>query len=106
MRIDLRLTKKHRDNIPLPITYKELWRELWYDLFVNVKSSNELLEWEKRLSVIKCDCDTFYKVWKTINPPSFPLQFEWAYRLKSDVNKKLNKPNLELNEAKALYGIA
>jgi len=73
--------------------------ELWRDLFETVKSQSDLLLWEARLPKYDCPCSSFYKKWKSVNLPVFPLTNRWKYDLKSAVNAKLNKPNLSWREA-------
>lgn len=78
------------------------WQDVWTHLFY-LSTIAELTEWESRFANPSCRCESFYRQWKTVNPPTEPISFNWKYRLKSAVNEKLGKPNLSLEQARWLY---
>jgi hypothetical protein len=80
-------------------------RALWDDLFLRVNDIQELLIWERRVPSYGCECKSFYDSFLRSNHPGETVSFEWKWRLKSAVNKKLGKDNLELKEAMNVYDI-
>lgn len=78
---------------------------LWDDLFLHVLTSEDLKQWEFRLSGLSCSCNSFYKQFKIDNVAGDTVSFEWKWRLKTAVNAKLGKDNLTLDEAATVYGL-
>lgn len=93
-----RVIVKRREDIA------KLGRELWEELFTAVETHEDLDRWEAKIPKYGCDCDRFYKNWKLENHLGNELSFEWKWSLKSAVNKKLEKDNLDLDEAMAVFG--
>ena len=50
-----------------------------------------------------CRCKMFYYNWKSGNPPDFQNYFEWSVKLHNAVNEKLNKPTMDLEQARQLW---
>lgn len=50
-----------------------------------------------------CKCREFWTVWIRKNPPDFKNYFEWTVKAHNAVNKKLNKPEITVEEARKLY---
>jgi hypothetical protein len=82
---------------------RDKYRSLWNQLFNEVHTVAQLRDWEKGIPSFGCDCNRFYQCWIKVNPPVV-VDFEWKWRLKSAVNHKLGKDNLELDEARAVLG--
>jgi hypothetical protein len=78
-------------------------RTAWKKLFTEVKTLDQLTQWEKEIPKYGCDCSNFYQEWKKVNPPEENIGFTWKWRLKNAVNEKLNQPQLSLEEAKAFW---
>lgn len=53
-----------------------------------------------------CACHEFFQSWREKSPPDYSSKdsyFKWTYDLHSQVNAKLGKPNLSLEEARKKY---
>jgi hypothetical protein len=78
---------------------------LWRDLFLEIRTVEQLEEWEEKLPPF-CSCRTFYFAWKQDNPPTLSdggLSFEWKHALKSAVNRKLGQADLSLEAAREFW---
>jgi hypothetical protein len=80
-------------------------RQLWDDLFGKVHSFDDLCEWSRGIPSYGCDCKSFYESFLQSNHPGKTVSFEWKWRLKSAVNKKLGKDNFELTEVMNIYNL-
>jgi hypothetical protein len=78
-------------------------RKLWDDLFEKVHSFDDLCEWSRGIPSYGCDCKSFYESFLRSNHPGNFVNFEWKHSLKSAVNAKLGKDNLDLVEALTVY---
>jgi len=77
---------------------------LWREIHTNPDATQEW--WDgivKKVSSYFCSCGDFLKTYVTTNPPRFDDWFRWTWELHNAVNHKLNKPNITLDEAKAIW---
>jgi hypothetical protein len=82
----------------------ETGRKAWEALFRDVETIQDLCRWEKLIPRYGCNCEKFYQTFLLNNPPGATVSLEWKWMLKSAVNKKLGKPNLSIEDARALWG--
>ena len=79
----------------------------WDDLHDGtVKDKATLANWELKIPQYGCSCKKFYAEWKAENAPDFTSPdafFAWGVRLHNGVNRKLGKPELTIDEAKAIW---
>lgn len=75
---------------------------VWMELFSEVKTLERLRHWEATIPSYDCKCRDFYNQFKAEYPPVEPISLQWKWRLKSEVNAKLGKPNLSLDQARWL----
>lgn len=63
------------------------------DIFLNI--------WANKIPNFEggCRCRSFYNNWRRLNPPTFKNYFEWTVKLHNAVNRKLNKPEITLEDA-------
>jgi hypothetical protein len=78
------------------------WHQLWDELF-SVQTAQELEQWEKSFNLTPCNCGSFYQEYKKTNLVTDVVSFAWKHALKSAVNAKLGKDNLDLVEALTVY---
>ena len=76
---------------------------VWMDLFGSVRTLEQLQKWEATIPSYDCKCRDFYEQFKAGHPPIEPVSLQWKWRLKSEVNAKLGKPNISLEDARWLY---
>ena len=50
-----------------------------------------------------CTCKEFWNKWIITNPPDYKNYFAWTVKTHNAVNIKLNKPEMSLEDARALY---
>lgn len=56
-----------------------------------------------------CKCQEFWDNWYRTNPPTYGPNdeyFAWTVKAHNAVNKKLNKPEISLDDAKKLFPIS
>ncbi|XZE18824.1 hypothetical protein SH449x_004129 [Pirellulaceae bacterium SH449] len=82
---------------------RAIGRQLWRELFLEVRTRQDLCRWSRRIPRYGCDCKDFYESFLAANPPSDPVSFEWKHALKSAVNAKLGHVDLTLEEARVFW---
>lgn len=80
----------------------EKGRELWSELHSTV-TIETLPQWEEKIPNYSCKCKAFYNAWKIDNPPRPDDFFAWTVELHNAVNRKLEKPEMTLEEARSLW---
>ena len=88
----------------------ELWKEL-HERAYNFKGKDDkifLLEFSKKIPTFTkgCRCREFWLIYVRNHPPVFGENreyFNWTVNLHNEVNKKLGKSIISLEEAKKLY---
>ena len=79
----------------------------WKDLHSGVVCDQASLEkWESKIPGYGCQCRRDYALYKASNPPDFSSPealWIWGFNLHNWVNRKLGKPELTVEEAKALW---
>lgn len=85
---------------------EEEGRACWTALHTCTNPSEEwLTTWEETIPRYNCGggCKKFYLTWKADNPPRFDDFFAWSVELHNAVNRKLDKPEVTLQEAIKLW---
>lgn len=98
----------NRDAVRAKINLElaEQGRKCWKSLFTEVFTFDDLKDWEATIPKFGCNCESFYKAWKSDFPPekllnqSGSISFEWKYYLKKAVNQKLGHKNISIDEAR------
>ena len=85
----------------------DLWKEL-HTRSLSFKYNDDmkyLLEFGMKIPryTTGCKCKEFWVKWIRENPPTFNKYFEWTVKAHNAVNKKLNKPEFTVEEAKKFY---
>jgi len=80
--------------------FHALWRELHT---TQDATPSWFADWCNRVPGIACGCRDWLRQWITENPPRFDDWFTWTWELHVAVNRKLNKPDITLDEAKAIW---
>jgi len=99
-------------RIDAPSRQADHWRELHNYPLVLVSWNAATCEawyrdWERRIPNINCDCRRHWKELVEKNSPDFgsPLAFfVWGVDRHNDVNRRLGKPEVSIDEACRLYG--
>jgi len=71
-----------------------------------VKDAESLLKWEAVIPGYGCKCRKDYLAYKAENPPDFSSEeslWLWGVALHNWVNRKLGKPELTIDQAKAIW---
>lgn len=71
-----------------------------------VKDAESLLKWEAVIPGYGCKCRKDYLTYKAENPPDFSSEeslWLWGVALHNWVNAKLGKPELTIDQAKAIW---
>lgn len=77
-------------------------RELWSELHSTV-TIETLPQWEEKIPNYSCKCKAFYNAWKIDNPPRKDDFFAWTVELHNAVNRKLEKLEMTLEEARNVW---
>ena len=88
------------------IDTRNLWLEL-HDIYKQPNILESFRTWEKKLPAFNgCVCHNHYLLFKLRNAIDFNNKenfFNWTVNLHNDVNKRLGKPIMSLEDAKKLY---
>jgi hypothetical protein len=91
----------------------DLWRELHSRaLNYDPKNGSDLIWLQKWSSKIPrfttgCSCNEHWIKWYRSNPPNFTSvdkYFEWTVKAHNDVNVRIGKPTISIEDAKLIYG--
>lgn len=89
------------------IPFEHPGRKHWEELHSKADPTPEWFsDWESRIPKTGCDCEEHWKELKEKLPPDFSSPqafFEWGWACHNDVNRRLGKAELSLDEAKQLY---
>jgi len=102
-------TNVERESKPLPVPKKYNGAELWKQL--HIKSINDgitndwLSEWSEPLPAFGCSCKSFFLQFLHNRPLPATNQFEWSFQLHNNINAKLGKPLLSLEDARDIWTI-
>lgn len=85
----------------------ELWKELHTRALVTLTDDSQYLrEFANRIPryTSGCKCKESWVILSKTFPPVFgDKYFEWTVKIHNEVNKKLHKPEITLEEARKLY---
>jgi len=90
----------------------ELWKELHSHAlndYVDSKSElNWLFLWTRKIPrfTTGCKCKENWDKWYKANPPDFTTKesyFAWTVKAHNDINNRLGKPIVSVEDAKKLY---
>lgn len=86
----------------------ELHRHALHDHVDGTTDKKWLMTWSAKVPKFTkgCACNDHWKKWLATHPPNFATRdtyFEWTVKAHNSVNKRLNKPELTVDQAKALY---
>lgn len=85
----------------------DLWKELHTRAvsFTGTEDNQYIFDFGRRIPRFTsgCKCKEFWLQWIKTCPPDFKNYFEWTVKTHNAVNKKLNKPEITLEDAKKLY---
>jgi hypothetical protein len=86
--------------------WKELHERAWN--FKGKEDNTFLAQFGRKIPrfTVGCSCKEFWMTYVRLHPPKFGDNgeyFEWTVECHNQVNKKLNKPSITLEQAKAIY---
>lgn len=90
----------------------DLWKELHSHILNDyVDKTNDIVwlsTWTKKIPRFTkgCSCNEHWTKWYRANPPNFTSReayFAWSVKAHNDVNLRLNKPSITVEQAKAMY---
>ena len=89
-------------------TKNQMFRKLWQELHEYSGNNPELFynNWKPRIPSVGCDCRKHWEEIEAANPPVFSSSdefFEWGVHRHNEVNHKLGKHVLEMEEAYAFF---
>jgi len=89
-----------------PEAKRERWHALWREIHTQDAPSEEWwLGIVLKVRRMSCQCDQFLKSYLPTNPPRYDDWFAWTVELHNDVNAKLGKPQVALQEAREIWGV-
>jgi len=71
-----------------------------------VRDATSLAKWELQIPQYGCACKKDYAIYKAENPPDFSSPeslWLWGIALHNWVNRKLNKPEITIEEARKIW---
>lgn len=71
-----------------------------------VRDAMSLAEWELQIPQYGCQCKKDYAMYKAENPPDFSSAesiWLWGFNLHNWVNRKLEKPEITIDQAHAIW---
>jgi len=92
------------DREPTINALAQLYRDIWKE--IHTKQDPDEVWFGNLLSRVPngdCGCFAWLSGYIKTNPPRFNDWFVWTWELHNAVNRKLNKPEITLDEAKAIW---
>jgi hypothetical protein len=93
---------------PIADTLAVKGREHWTRLYTEVFTESDFEAWEQGIPNYGCSCKADFAKLKQQFPPVFVdgrLTFEWKSCVHNLVNRKLGKPELTIEESRAIWQI-
>ena len=87
-----------------PFDFRKAWHDLWREIHTKQDPTQEW--WDsivKKVSSYFCSCGDFLRDYVATNQPRFDDWFAYSWELHNAVNEKLGKPQLPIEEAKAIW---
>jgi len=82
-----------------------LWKELHIWALKKNPDIDWLISWEKKVKALlgTCTCYVHWKKLKEQHPVDWNNLFEWTVLAHNEVNRRLAKPEMTIEEARAIY---